>query len=91
MAYGLQKTFQRQARQFSQKRQNGLKTTPKVAVTPEDIEAAHSMILGLCAFVDAHPYDCPSFLPEVLITLSTHLHDPEPIPVKYYFLLTIPD
>ena len=36
-----------------------------------------SGILGLCAFVEAFPYDVPSFLPGVLMELSTHLNDPQ--------------
>ncbi|XP_057375631.1 proteasome activator complex subunit 4-like [Daphnia carinata] len=41
----------------------------------------HAGILGLCAFVDAFPYDVPDFLPDVLIELGNHLNDPQPIPV----------
>ena len=37
----------------------------------------HSGILGLCAFVEAFPYDVPSFLPPILMELSTHLNDPQ--------------
>ena len=35
----------------------------------------HSGILGLCAFVEAFPHDVPSFLPPILMELSTHLND----------------
>jgi len=41
----------------------------------------HSGILGLCAFVEAFPYDVPSFLPPILMELSTHLNDPQPVPM----------
>ena len=37
----------------------------------------HSGILGLCAFVEAFPHDVPSFLPPILMELSTHLNDPQ--------------
>ena len=37
----------------------------------------HSGILGLCAFVEAFPYDVPSFVPPILMELSTHLNDPQ--------------
>jgi len=40
----------------------------------------HSGILGLCSFVEAFPYDVPSFVPPILMELSTHLNDPQPIP-----------
>jgi len=40
----------------------------------------HSGILGLCAFIEAFPYDVPDFVPPILMELSTHLNDPQPIP-----------
>ncbi|XP_046402715.1 proteasome activator complex subunit 4A-like [Ischnura elegans] len=40
----------------------------------------HSGILGLCAFVNAHPYDVPEFLPDIFLILGDHLSDPQPIP-----------
>ena len=40
----------------------------------------HSGILGLCAIVEAYPYDVPKFVPDILIELEKHLHDPQPIP-----------
>ena len=42
----------------------------------------HSGVLGLCAFVDAAPYDVPEFMPDVLMFLSDLLHAPQPIPVR---------
>ena len=44
----------------------------------------HSGVLGLCAFVDAAPYDVPEFMPDVLMFLSDLLHAPQPIPVSGY-------
>ena len=38
-------------------------------------------ILGLCAFVEAFPYDVPEFVPPILMELSTHLNDPQPVPL----------
>jgi proteasome activator subunit 4 len=40
----------------------------------------HAGVLGLCSVVSACPYDIPDHLPEVLIVLGDHLHDPNPIP-----------
>jgi len=40
----------------------------------------HAGIIGLCAFVEAFPYDVPEFVPPVLMELSTHLNDSQPIP-----------
>ena len=45
----------------------------------------HSGILGLCAFVEAFPHDVPSFLPPILMELSTHLNDPQ---VSFKFFIT---
>ena len=42
----------------------------------------HASILGLCAFVNANPYTVPDDLPDVLMILSEHLHDPQPIPAS---------
>lgn len=41
----------------------------------------HAGVLGLCSYVDAHPYDVPDVLPEVLMLLSDHVNDPPPIQV----------
>jgi hypothetical protein len=40
----------------------------------------HSGILGLCAIIEAYPYDVPKFVPDILIELEKHLHDPQPVP-----------
>ncbi|CAG0916740.1 unnamed protein product [Notodromas monacha] len=40
----------------------------------------HYVILGLCAFVNAYPYEVPDFMPDFLMILGDHLNDPEPIP-----------
>ena len=54
----------------------------KVAKNLDKMQLAnfHSGILGLCAFVEAFPYDVPDFVPDILIELEKHLHDPQPIP-----------
>lgn len=44
-------------------------------------------ILGLGAIVRAYPYDVPNFLPEVLMTLSNHVHDPQPIQVGTHTMI----
>ena len=40
----------------------------------------HSGVLGLSAFVHSCPYDIPEHLPDILMILADHLHDPQPIP-----------
>lgn len=44
----------------------------------------HCGVLGLAALVQACPYTIPEWLPGVVDELSSHLHDPAPIPVSVY-------
>ncbi|KAL7641259.1 UNVERIFIED_CONTAM: hypothetical protein RMT77_008397 [Armadillidium vulgare] len=44
-----------------------------------DVSERHSGALGLCACVEAYPYDVPHFMPELIVVLSEHIHDPPPI------------
>ncbi|KAG7204017.1 hypothetical protein KM043_001879 [Ampulex compressa] len=46
----------------------------------EAVRIRHAGVLGLCAFVQAHPYDVPKYLPHIFEYLSLNLNDPEPIP-----------
>ncbi|XP_022243744.1 proteasome activator complex subunit 4-like [Limulus polyphemus] len=46
----------------------------------QELTERHAGILGLCACVNAYPYDVPEFLPDVLVMLGDHLNDPQPIP-----------
>ncbi|CAB4067874.1 PSME4 [Lepeophtheirus salmonis] len=46
----------------------------------DSIIKRHSGVLGLCAFVSAYPYDVPECVPDILVVLSDHLHDSQPIP-----------
>ncbi len=41
----------------------------KTAKTEDKVQLAtfHAGILGLCAFVEAYPYDVPEFVPEILV------------------------
>ena len=61
------------------------KFVKKVKKLPENLDKSelavyHSGILGLCAMVEAYPYDVPEGVPDILIELEKHLHDPQPIP-----------
>ena len=56
-------------------------------VDPKDLTFRHSGILGLCACINAFPYDVPDFMPDILVFLSYHLNDPQPIPVSIAFHL----
>ena len=51
------------------------------------LKQRHSGILGLCAFINAYPYDVPEFVPDVFLILGDHLNDPQPIPVSTKFYL----
>ena len=42
----------------------------------------HSGVLGLCAFVNAYPYDIPEFIPDILMFLSGYIHEVQPISVS---------
>lgn len=42
----------------------------------------HAGVLGLSALVEAYPYDVPDFMPQVLMDLSNHVNDPQPIQVR---------
>ena len=41
----------------------------------------HAGVLGLSAYVEAYPYDVPEFMPQILMDLSEHVNDPQPIQV----------
>ena len=48
--------------------------------------ARHAGIIGLCAFVNAYPYDVPEFIPDVLMFLSGYVHEVQPITVRMYII-----
>jgi proteasome activator subunit 4 len=54
------------------------------AFNSNDIKLRHSGVLGLCAFVAAHPYDLPAIVPQIFEILSNHANDPPPIPVIFF-------
>ncbi len=61
---------------FKSLQQNGLKS-----VDFKDMAIKHSGILGLCACINAFPYEVPYFIPDIILFLTEHLNDPQPIPV----------
>jgi proteasome activator subunit 4 len=48
-------------------------------LTLELLVKRHAGVLGLSACVQAYPYDVPEFIPQILMDLSDHLDDPQPI------------
>ena len=51
--------------------------------------ARHAGIIGLCAFVNAYPYDVPEFIPDVLMFLSGYVHEVQPITVRIHNIVII--
>ena len=45
------------------------------------LKRRHAGVIGLSACILAFPYQVPDFMPSILMTLSTHLDDPQPIQV----------
>eukprot|EP00735_Rhodelphis_limneticus_P010370 TRINITY_DN3105_c0_g1::TRINITY_DN3105_c0_g1_i1::g.3567::m.3567 TRINITY_DN3105_c0_g1::TRINITY_DN3105_c0_g1_i1::g.3567 ORF type:complete len:1863 (+),score=524.64,sp/F1QFR9/PSM4A_DANRE/26.64/9e-42,sp/F1QFR9/PSM4A_DANRE/22.76/2e-37,DUF3437/PF11919.3/46,DUF3437/PF11919.3/7.2e+03,DUF3437/PF11919.3/2.4e-26,HEAT/PF02985.17/1.3e+03,HEAT/PF02985.17/7.4e+03,HEAT/PF02985.17/9,HEAT/PF02985.17/0.064,HEAT_2/PF13646.1/4.9e+03,HEAT_2/PF13646.1/4.8e+03,HEAT_2/PF13646.1/0.05,HEAT_2/PF13646.1/0.014 TRINITY_DN3105_ len=62
------------------------KKTAGTTISPEDdkknaaaVIKRHAAVLGLSAFVLAHPYSIPSYLPDILVALAAHRDDPLPM------------
>ncbi|XP_052767290.1 proteasome activator complex subunit 4A-like [Mya arenaria] len=49
------------------------------SVPMEKIIQRHAGVLGLCAYVQAYPYHVPAYMPQILMDLSSHVNDPQPI------------
>ncbi|XP_065205973.1 proteasome activator complex subunit 4-like isoform X2 [Planococcus citri] len=45
-----------------------------------NINIRHAGVIGLCSFINAHPYTVPPEVPELFVEIGDHLGDPEPIP-----------
>lgn len=65
------------------KRENLIKILKINAAKTNNLESSHGGILGLCAFVLAHPNQIPEFLPDILVFLSNQLHGANLISVNY--------
>lgn len=52
----------------------------KSKIDSSSLKIRHAGVLGLCAFINAYPYDVPEFIPELFVILGQHLNDPQPIP-----------
>ena len=50
-------------------------------ITLDALIKRHAGVLGLSAFVQAYPYDVPDFMPQILMDLSNHVDDSQPIQV----------
>ncbi|GAB1609586.1 proteasome activator complex subunit 4-like [Argonauta hians] len=47
----------------------------------ERLVKRHAGVLGLCACIEAYPYEVPHFVPQMLVKISTHVNDVQPIQV----------
>lgn len=57
-----------------------LKKRKKIESIPtQNLIQRHAGVLGLSAYVQAYPYDVPEFMPQILMDLSAHVNDPQPI------------
>ncbi|XP_061787911.1 proteasome activator complex subunit 4B-like [Nerophis lumbriciformis] len=48
-------------------------------LTSTDLVRRHAGVLGLSACILSSPYDVPAWMPQILMDLSDHLNDPQPI------------
>lgn len=49
-----------------------------------DLVKRHAGVLGLSACILSSPYDVPTWMPQLLMDLSAHLNDPQPIEVTQH-------
>jgi hypothetical protein len=58
-----------------------LSSVPSCSLGPSAIElrTRHAGVLGLAAIVGAHPFDVPTWMPNLLLKLASHVSDPAPI------------
>ncbi len=67
--------------QFEKLGSTKIKRKKMEALNPKKLIRRHAGVLGMSACVLAFPYDVPEFMPQVLMDLSDHLDDPQPIQV----------
>ncbi|XP_055349230.1 proteasome activator complex subunit 4A-like isoform X2 [Paramacrobiotus metropolitanus] len=52
---------------------------PTDARTPKSLLTRHAGVLGLCAYIVSQPYGIGQHEPDVLVLLSGHVNDPQPV------------
>lgn len=57
-----------------------------ISVFSAELVKRHAGVLGLGACVLSSPYDVPTWMPQLLMNLSAHLNDPQPIEVKFFLV-----
>lgn len=53
----------------------------KKKLKTDALRIRHAAIIGMCAFVQANPYDIPKYVPPIFEHLRAHMNDPQPIPM----------
>ncbi|XP_031825586.1 proteasome activator complex subunit 4A isoform X2 [Nomia melanderi] len=73
--------FKKKARtkSYRRERSNQSKKTTGKELTADTIRIRHAAVLGLCAFIQAHPYDIPKYVPSIFEFLSPYMNDLQPI------------
>ncbi|XP_061562704.1 LOW QUALITY PROTEIN: proteasome activator complex subunit 4B-like [Phycodurus eques] len=56
-----------------------LLTKARGELASTDLVRRHAGVLGLSACILSSPYDVPTWMPQILMDLSDHLNDPQPI------------
>lgn len=75
-----QDNFKQKAKTKLSKSKQTNSSTNSVSTKQSGIRLRHAGVLGLCAIINAHPYDVPDYLPAIFGELGAHLNDPPPIP-----------
>ena len=58
-----------------------MRTYNFLADTSSPYVLRHAGVLGLSSCIKAFPYDVPDWMPQMLVEIGEHLHDPNPIQV----------
>jgi len=59
----------------------------KGVIRDEALVKRHAGVIGLSACILAYPYSVPDFVPGLLMDLSDHMNDPQPIQVYVWSML----
>ncbi|RLU16905.1 hypothetical protein DMN91_010974 [Ooceraea biroi] len=73
--------FKRKARTRLYKKNSSSDEKTSRNMKLDAIRLCHAGVLGLCAFIRAHPYDVPKYVPPIFEHLGLHMNDPQPIPM----------
>ncbi|XP_003702630.2 proteasome activator complex subunit 4A [Megachile rotundata] len=66
---------------YKEGRSKNISEDKKRILKTDAIRIRHAAVIGMCAFIQAHPYDVPKHIPPIFEHLSPHITDPQPIPM----------